>query len=113
MLINGGLNKLYIGVGDGPFSDSQWQHNHCISEKGFGFQLVEPTAQRDARGNKKKVRKVFGNGDLTRKSVEKWACLARPVGPEDRIWIAPVDGTWVEMKNCGLKIGVILAPWTY
>jgi len=37
------------------------------------------------------VKKIFGSGDLTRKSVEKW----------------------VETKNYGLKILAILARWTY
>ena len=61
MLINDGLNELQIGVSDGPFSDSQWQHDHCITEKGFGRQRKI-----------KKVKKFLGRGDLTRKLVEKW-----------------------------------------
>ena len=56
MLINDGLNELQIGVSDGPFSDSQWQHDHCITEKGFG------------RHRKiKKVKKIFGQGRFNQK----------------------------------------------
>jgi hypothetical protein len=34
--INGGLNLNNISVGDGPFSDGNGQHTHCITEKAQG-----------------------------------------------------------------------------
>ena len=36
--INRVLNLNNISVGDGPFSDGNGQHIHCITEKGFGRQ---------------------------------------------------------------------------
>ena len=38
VLIDRGLDWNDVVSGDGPFSDSQRQHNHCITEKGFGRQ---------------------------------------------------------------------------
>ena len=35
----GGLNLNNISVGDGPFSDGNGQHIHCITEKAQGRQL--------------------------------------------------------------------------
>ena len=61
VLIDRGLDWNDIVSGDGPFSDGQRQHDHCITEKGFGRQRKI-----------KKSEKNFGSGDLTRKSVEKW-----------------------------------------
>ena len=34
----GGLDWNDVVSGDGPFSDSNGQHSHCITEKGFGRQ---------------------------------------------------------------------------
>jgi hypothetical protein len=36
--INRGLNLNNISVGDGPFSDSNGQHTHCITERAQGRQ---------------------------------------------------------------------------
>ena len=36
--INRGLNLNNISVGDGPFSDGNGQHTHCITEKAQGRQ---------------------------------------------------------------------------
>ena len=38
VLIDRGLDWNDIVSGDGPFSDGQRQHDHCITEKGFGRQ---------------------------------------------------------------------------
>ena len=38
VLIYRGLDLNNISVDDGPFSDGQRQHDHCITEKGFGRQ---------------------------------------------------------------------------
>jgi hypothetical protein len=38
VLIDRGLNWNDVVSGDGPFSDSNGQHSHCITEKGFGRQ---------------------------------------------------------------------------
>ena len=36
--INRGLNLNNISVGDGPFSDGNGQHTHCITERARGRQ---------------------------------------------------------------------------
>ncbi len=36
--INRGLNLNNISVGDGPFSDGNGQHTHCITERAQGRQ---------------------------------------------------------------------------
>ena len=38
MLIDRGLDLDDIVSGDGPFSDNQRQHDHCITKKGCGRQ---------------------------------------------------------------------------
>ena len=38
VLIDRGLDWNDIVSGDGPFSDGNGQHTHCITEKGFGRQ---------------------------------------------------------------------------
>ena len=38
VLIDRGLDWNDIVSCDKPFSDSNWQHSHCITEKGFGRQ---------------------------------------------------------------------------
>jgi len=38
VLIDRGLNWNDVVSGDGPFSDGNGQHSHCITEKGFGRQ---------------------------------------------------------------------------
>jgi hypothetical protein len=38
VLIDRGLDWNDIVSGDGPFSDGQRQHSHCITEKGCGRQ---------------------------------------------------------------------------
>jgi hypothetical protein len=38
MLIDGGLDVNDVVSGDGPFSDNQRQHDHCITKKGRGRQ---------------------------------------------------------------------------
>ena len=38
VLIDRGLDGNDVVSGDGPFSDSNGQHSHCITEKGFGRQ---------------------------------------------------------------------------
>jgi len=38
MLIDGGLDVDDVVSGDGPFSDNQRQHDHCITKKGCGRQ---------------------------------------------------------------------------
>ena len=59
--INRGLNLNNISVGDGPFSDGNGQHTHCITER--------------AQGRQAKMKKVeiIGEGcDLTVKLVKIW-----------------------------------------
>mgnify|MGYP001170190394 CR=1 FL=1 len=38
VFIDRGLDWNDVVSGDGPFSDSNGQHSHCITEKGFGRQ---------------------------------------------------------------------------
>ena len=38
VLIDGGLDRNDVVSCDSPFSDSNGQHSHCITEKGFGRQ---------------------------------------------------------------------------
>ena len=38
VLIDRGLDWNNVVSVDGPFSDSNGQHSHCITEKGFGRQ---------------------------------------------------------------------------
>ena len=38
VLIDRGLDRNEVVSGDGPFSDSNGQHSHCITEKGPGRQ---------------------------------------------------------------------------
>jgi hypothetical protein len=38
VLIDGGLDVNDVVSGDGPFSDNQRQHDHCITKKGRGRQ---------------------------------------------------------------------------
>ena len=38
VFIDRGLDWNDVVGGDGPFSDSNGQHSHCITEKGFGRQ---------------------------------------------------------------------------
>ena len=80
VLIDRGLDWNDVVSGDGPFSDSNGQHSHCITEKGLGRQ---PKV-------KKNEKKLMGR-NLT----------------------AELAKNWVETKNCGLKIGVLSAWWTY
>ena len=61
ILIDGSLNEFEIGSCDSSFSDSNWQHDHCITEKKFGRQQKV-----------KKSEKNIGRENLTEKWVEKW-----------------------------------------
>jgi hypothetical protein len=54
----GGLNLDNISVGDGPFSDSNWQHSYFTTEKGFGRQP--------------KMKKILKGWNLTAESVKSW-----------------------------------------
>ena len=38
MRINRGLDLNNVSVGDGPFSDGNGQHTHCITERAQGRQ---------------------------------------------------------------------------
>jgi hypothetical protein len=60
MFIDSGLNRPKIGFGDGPFSNSNWQHDHYITERKLRRQ--------------QKVKKSEKNFDL-QDSVEKLADL--------------------------------------
>ncbi len=44
--------------GDGPFSDGNGQHSHCITEKGFGRQP--------------KMKKILVGWNLTAELVKSW-----------------------------------------
>jgi len=33
MFIDSGLNRLKIGLGDDPFPDGNWQHDHYITKR--------------------------------------------------------------------------------
>ena len=61
VLIDRGLDWNDVVSGDGPFSDSNGQHSHCITEKGFGRQP-----------KMKKSEKKFDGVDLTAESVKSW-----------------------------------------
>jgi len=80
VFIDRGLDGNDVVSGDGPFSDSNGQHSHCITEKGFGRQP-----------RMKKSGKILMGWNL----------------------IAELVRSWVEMKNCGLKIDEFSAGWTY
>jgi len=82
--MNGILNFFDVGFADGSFSDCDGQHDQPIPEK--------------ISGRQQKMKKILGRGNL----IEIWACP-----------VALADGTGVETKKCGLKIGMILARWTY
>ena len=55
-----GLDWNDVVSGDGPFSDSNGQHSHCITEKGFGRQP-----------KMKKSGKNFDGVELDRRISEK------------------------------------------
>jgi hypothetical protein len=80
VFIDRGLDWNDVVSGDGPFSDSNGQHSHCITEKGFG-----------RHPKMKKSEKILAGCKLTAKLVR----------------------SWVEMKNCGLKIDEFSAGWSY
>ncbi len=80
VFIDRGLDGNDVVSGDGPFSDSQRQHSHRITEKGCGRQP-----------KMKKSEKNLVGCNLTAELVR----------------------SWVEMKNCGLKMGEFSAYWTY
>jgi hypothetical protein len=61
VLIDRGLDWNDVVSGDGPFSDSNGQHSHCITEKRFGRQP-----------KMKKSEKNFDGVDLTAESVKSW-----------------------------------------
>ena len=61
VFIDRGLDWNDVVSGDGPFSDSNGQHSHCITEKGFGRQ---PKI--------KKVEKILMEWNLTAESVKSW-----------------------------------------
>ena len=56
--IDRGLDWNDVVSGDGPFSDSNGQHFHCITEKGFGRQP--------------KMKKNLGESNLTAELVKSW-----------------------------------------
>ncbi len=58
VLIDRGLNWNDVVSGDGPFSDSNGQHSHCITEKGFGRQP--------------KMKKIWWGLNLTAELVKSW-----------------------------------------
>ena len=81
VLIDRGLDRNNDVSGDGPFSDSQRQHSHRITNrKGCGRQP-----------KMKKSEKNLVGCNLTAELVR----------------------SWVEMKNCGLKMGEFSAYWIY
>ena len=61
VLIDRGLDWNDVVSGDGPFSDSNGQHSHCITEKGFGRQP-----------KMKKSEKILMGCNLTEESVKNW-----------------------------------------
>jgi hypothetical protein len=61
VLVDRGLDWNDIVSCDRPFSDSNGQHSHCITEKGFGRQ---PKI--------KKVEKILRGWNLTAESVKSW-----------------------------------------
>ena len=61
VFIDRGLDWNDIVSGDGPFSDGQRQHDHCITEKGFGRQP-----------KMKESGKILVGRNLTAKSVKSW-----------------------------------------
>jgi hypothetical protein len=61
VFIDRGLDWNDVVSSDGPFSDSNGQHSHCITEKGFGRQ---PKI--------KKSGKILMGWNLTAKSVKIW-----------------------------------------
>ena len=61
MRINRGLNLNNISVGDGPFSDGNGQHTHCITERAKG-----------RLPKMKKSKKKMVGCDLTEKLVKIW-----------------------------------------
>jgi hypothetical protein len=61
VLVDRGLDRNDIVSCDSPFSDSNGQHSHCITEKGFGRQP-----------KMKKSGKNFDGVDLTAESVKSW-----------------------------------------
>ena len=58
VFIDRGLDRNDVVSGDGPFSDSNGQHSHCITEKGFGRQP-----------KMKKSRKILMGWNLTAELV--------------------------------------------
>ena len=61
VFIDRGLDWNDVVSGDGPFSDSNGQHSHCITEKGFGRQP-----------KMKESGKILVGRNLTAKSVKSW-----------------------------------------
>ena len=61
VLVDRGLDMNDIVSCDSPFSDSNGQHSHCITEKGFGRQP-----------KMKKSGKNFDGVDLTAELVKIW-----------------------------------------
>ena len=59
--IDRGLDRNDVVSGDGPFSDSNGQHSHCITEKGFGRQP-----------KMKKMEKILIGWNLTAESAKSW-----------------------------------------
>ena len=60
VLIDRGLDWNDVVSGDGPFSDSNGQHSHCITEKGFGRQP-----------KMKKSGNIFGGVEFDRRIGQK------------------------------------------
>jgi len=61
VFIDRGLDWNDVLSCDGPFSDSNGQHSHCITEKGFGRQ---PKMH--------KIGKIFYEGNLIAELVKSW-----------------------------------------
>ena len=61
VFIDRGLDWNDVVSGDGPFSDSNGQHSHCITEKGFGRQP-----------KMKKSEKILMGCNLNEESVKSW-----------------------------------------
>ena len=61
VFIDRGLDWNDVVSGDGPFSDSNGQHSHCITEKRFG-----------RRPKMKKSGKILMGWNLNEESVKSW-----------------------------------------
>jgi len=67
VLIDRGLDGNDVVSGDGPFSDSNGQHSHCITEKGFG-------RQPKVKKNEKKLMGWNLSAELVKNWVETKNC---------------------------------------